>query len=474
MKHGEPKELRGMSKSRLTIPGPIGASRASRWFAGLRRRIFPFRILLSEILPRFLDIGIGIVVLAILSPLLIVMAYKSRRQTGGILSGTTMIGRYRIPYRLLSFAGGGRFRGLTVWLNVVRGEMGIVGPRPLSIAEASQLSVDDLVRFTVRPGVISPFRIRSRIGIAHDPESKMDRELVYGQTVKGDLGLAARSVVSGVLGGGGLRAMPAILNLFGIPVLNTSMAEAVRWVMDCAKGTAPRLMAFVNPDCLNIAWNNADYRSVLLGADRVLPDGIGIHLGCRMLGQALRENVNGTDMFPLICEAAARERTPIYLLGARPGIAQAAADRMVERYPGLYVAGTRDGYFDAAEDDSVIDAINASGAKILLVAFGVPRQELWLSCRRSHLAPPVCMGVGGLFDFYSGRIPRAPVWMREIGLEWVFRLIQEPGRMWRRYVIGNPLFLYRIWKQTRHPDEFALPEEIERRMAPPSNDLFSP
>jgi len=167
-------------------------------------------------------------------------------------------------------------------------------------------------------------------------------------------------------------------------------------------------------------------------------------------------------MFPLLCEAAAREHVPIYLLGAKPGVAQATADNMVERYPNLTVAGVRDGYFNAEEEDAVVEAINESGARILLVAFGAPRQELWLEQWRDRLAPPVCMGVGGLFDFYSGRIARAPAWMREMGLEWVFRLLQEPGRMWRRYVIGNPLFLYRVWQQVRQPERFFLPPGVER------------
>ncbi|HNW79296.1 MAG TPA: WecB/TagA/CpsF family glycosyltransferase, partial [Candidatus Competibacteraceae bacterium] len=117
--------------------------------------------------------------------------------------------------------------------------------------------------------------------------------------------------------------------------------------------------------------------------------------------------------------------------------------------PGLVIAGTQHGYFSPAEEGEIIARINASGAGVLLVAFGVPRQELWLAEHHEVLLPPVRMGVGGLFDFYSGRIPRAPLWLREIGLEWVWRLIQEPGRMWRRYILGNPLFLYRVWKQAR-------------------------
>lgn len=453
-----------MPKPPLEIPGPLGKPQRSRWISGVRRRTFPALVLLGEIAPRGLDVLVSATLLAVLSPLLAGRALWSRRQAGSVLVAETLVGRYRTPFRRLSFAGTGPLRGIAVWLNLLRGDLAIVGPRPLTAEEASEVPVEDLVRFTVRPGLISSFGTRSRIGLAHERESAMDRDLVYGQTLKGDLGLAARSLVSGVLGGDeAQREMPRILNFFGIPIVNTTMEEAVDWIIAEAAGNQRRLMAFVNPDCLNIAWKNAEYRQVLAQADRVLPDGIGIHLGCRMLGQALKANVNGTDMFPLLCEVAARDGVPIYLLGARPGIAQATADSMVKRSPGLRIAGARDGYFEPHEEQSVVDDINESGARILLVAFGAPRQELWLKRWRSELVPPVGMGVGGLFDFYSGRIPRAPVWMREIGLEWVFRLMQEPGRMWRRYVIGNPLFLHRVRQQAREPEKFPLPVGFETR-----------
>jgi N-acetylglucosaminyldiphosphoundecaprenol N-acetyl-beta-D-mannosaminyltransferase len=451
-----------MAKSRLEIPGPLGTSRGRRWRSGLRRRTFPLTTLLAEILPRVLDLLVSLALLVLLSPLLLIRALKSRRQTGAVLTRTELIGRYRVPFQRLAFAGSGRFRDLALWINILRGDMAIVGPRPLSEGEAAEVPPEDNVRFVARPGLVSPFGIRSRIGLAHERESALDRDHVFSQTTAGDVGLAARSLVSAALGGGSggsaAREMPPVLNFFGIPLINTTMQEAVDWVVAHAEGDDKTVLAFVNPDCLNIAWTNEDYRSMLREADRVLPDGIGIHLGCRMLGQALRANVNGTDMFPLLCEAVAREGMPIYLLGARPGVAQAAGDNMVKRYPQLQVAGTRDGYFTPAEEASVVDAINRSGAKVLLVAFGVPRQELWLRRWRDQLNPPVCMGVGGLFDFYSGRIPRAPVWMREMGLEWVYRLMQEPGRMWRRYVIGNPLFLLRVRQQSKHPERFAFKE----------------
>jgi N-acetylglucosaminyldiphosphoundecaprenol N-acetyl-beta-D-mannosaminyltransferase len=123
------------------------------------------------------------------------------------------------------------------------------------------------------------------------------------------------------------------------------------------------------------------------------------------------------------------------------------AEAMRAKYPRLEIAGMHHGYFDSRHTSTIVNDINTSGAHILLVAMGAPRQDLWLAALREELRVPILMGVGGLFDFYSGNIRRAPMWMREIGLEWVWRLLQEPERMWRRYLIGNPLFLYRVWKE---------------------------
>src|SRR5581483_2598296 len=139
------------------------------------------------------------------------------------------------------------------------------------------------------------------------------------------------------------------------------------------------------------------------------------------------------DMFPRLCETLSGTGLGIYLLGARPGVAAAVADWVKAHHPQTEVKGFRDGYFKPEEEPEVIRQIAASGASVLLVAFGAPRQDLWIRRHLRQTGVKVAMGVGGLFDFYSGRIPRAPVWMREIGAEWLYRFIQEPRRMWRRY-----------------------------------------
>ncbi len=420
---------------------------------------------------RTFDLALTLTWLILLAPLWLVRALLALIGAGRLFDHAQVLGRDRRPFVRLAFAGSLPGRDLAALFNILRGDMAIAGPRPLTVAEAAAVPAEADIRFSVPPGLFSPYQVQQRTGIAHDPESELDQRFVERLSVRASWGLCARALVAGLLGGGE-RPVPPLLDFFGVPIVNTTMDEAVEWIAvraanypgaarhpslskegntsDLALGAGEKaLLAFVNPDCLNIAYTHDRYRAVLQQAARVLPDGIGVKIGCRMRGVGLAANVNGTDLFPRLCERAARDGFSLFLLGARPGIAELVAENMQARYPGLMIAGIQHGYFGTDEEDAIIARINASGAGVLLVAFGVPRQELWLAEHHDVLTPPVRMGVGGLFDFYSGRIPRAPLWLREIGLEWVWRLIQEPGRMWRRYILGNPLFLYRVWKQAR-------------------------
>jgi N-acetylglucosaminyldiphosphoundecaprenol N-acetyl-beta-D-mannosaminyltransferase len=435
----------------LRIPGPLGR-RPRPIRAGWVRSVRPFGAVAGELAVRSLDLLLSLAGLVLLSPFLLLRGVAARLRAGAVFDREPRVGRFRTPFERLRFAGPGPGAGLAVLLNVLRGDMGLAGPRPLTAEEAARVPASAAARFQVRPGVVSPHSLRKRTGVAYETEDDLDRDFVYGETLGGDVGLLARSVPAAILGSSAPKEAPPSFRIFGIPIVNTTMDEALDWVVASASsppGAAPAVLAFVNPDCLNIAYKNAEYRDLLLRSDRVLPDGIGIHLACRMLGTPLLANVNGTDMFPRLCGRVAGTGHSIFLLGARPGIAAAAGEAMRKLHPGLKVAGTRDGYYPPSEEAAVIDEINRSGASILLVAMGAPRQETWIARHRDELTPPVRMGVGGLFDFYSGRIQRAPAWMREIGLEWVYRLLQEPGRMWRRYIIGNPVFLFRVWKESR-------------------------
>jgi N-acetylglucosaminyldiphosphoundecaprenol N-acetyl-beta-D-mannosaminyltransferase len=243
------------------------------------------------------------------------------------------------------------------------------------------------------------------------------------------------------------------IRLFGMPITDTTIPRAALWLAEQARQSRPTNVAFLNAHCVNVAYTSNAYREAMTSMDRVFADGIGVRIAARWAGIDLQDNVNGTDLFPVLCEAAAGADIGIFLLGARHGIASAAAEHMQARTPSLRISGTHHGYIaDPAAEDRAIAEINASGAGILLVAMGVPSQELWIARNSDRLNVPVVVGVGGLFDYYSGRIPRAPAPLRKAGLEWAWRLAQEPGRLARRYLVGNIEFLARLaWLRLTAP-----------------------
>jgi N-acetylglucosaminyldiphosphoundecaprenol N-acetyl-beta-D-mannosaminyltransferase len=235
-----------------------------------------------------------------------------------------------------------------------------------------------------------------------------------------------------------------MVSILGVAVHNRTMTGALDWILRRIAAQSPSQICFYNADCANIAQRDPEYCRVLRQADLVLADGIGLKLAGRLLDREISENVNGTDMFPRLCELLSGTGAGMFLLGARPGVAEKVRDWIAARYPSVAVTGCRDGYFTAADEPEVVRQIARSGATVLLVAFGSPLQDKWICRYLKETGVTIAIGVGGLFDFYSGCIPRAPLWMREIGAEWLYRLYQEPRRMWRRYLLGNTLFLWRV------------------------------
>ena len=255
--------------------------------------------------------------------------------------------------------------------------------------------------------------------------------------------------------------------LFDIPIDNVLMDEAVGLILERAQecsGEKERFsqVSFVNADCANIAARNNRYHQVLQSSTLVFADGIGMRIAGRCLGVPIVDNVNGTDLFPQLLTAAATSGLRVFLLGGRPGIAAAVQSWIERDYPHVTVVGVEHGYFRPDEEDDVIQRIAASDAHLLLVAFGAPRQEEWIQRHRARLGVSVAIGVGGLFDYYSGRIPRAPLFMRKCGLEWCWRWYQEPRRLTRRYLLGNPLFLFRVlwWFLTKRQSAGPFPERL--------------
>jgi exopolysaccharide biosynthesis WecB/TagA/CpsF family protein len=229
--------------------------------------------------------------------------------------------------------------------------------------------------------------------------------------------------------------------LFGVPLVNADLDGAARAIVARAARRERSIIHFLNAHCVNMLKTRPDYGRALAVADAVLPDGSGLALAGRLTGRSFQANLNGTDLFPYLCAHAAEEEQSIFLLGGAEGIAEAVNRNMSKAYPGLQIAGCASGYFSDQEEAALIDRINASGASILLVGMGVPLQEIWIARNRAKLTVPVIMGVGGLYDYYSNNIPRAPLALRKIGMEWSWRLLQEPRRLAGRYLIGNPVFV---------------------------------
>ena len=234
------------------------------------------------------------------------------------------------------------------------------------------------------------------------------------------------------------RKLP-LCPVLGLPLVSADAETVIRTLL--APGR--RTVFFLNAHCANIRAGNASYAAALARADYVLPDGIGVELAARMQGRRLAANLNGTDLTPRLLRLAARWGMSVFLIGGTPGTADAAAQRLCLDIPGLRIAGTRDGFAGAARLEEAIDEINASGADIVLVAMGVPQQELWIDEHRHLIDAPLVLGVGALFDFLAGNVRRAPAWVRRRRMEWAWRLAMEPRRLAKRYLVGNAAFLAR-------------------------------
>lgn len=343
--------------------------------------------------------------------------------------------------------------------NVVRGQVALVGPEARG-GEALDLKAEQNRRIaSVSPGLVSNWWIRQRTNIAYTTQSVADLEYVESRSFRTDAGIALRALISLAYGrqGSEFAAVPEIL---GLPLDNVTLDEAVTEVLRPAAEV--RQISFINVDCVNKSCGDSEYRQVLQQSSLRLADGIGLRIAGKILRSEIRQNVNGTDLFPVLCERMERDGLKLFLLGGRPGVADDVARWVRSRYPNLSVAGTCDGYAQAVDEEAVTARINQAGADVLLVAMGAPGQEKWIARNRGALRVRSALGVGGLFDFYSGRIPRAPQWLREMGLEWTWRLCQEPGRMWRRYLVGNVVFLVRVfWSKVTRPADGRRAKEPE-------------
>jgi N-acetylglucosaminyldiphosphoundecaprenol N-acetyl-beta-D-mannosaminyltransferase len=241
-----------------------------------------------------------------------------------------------------------------------------------------------------------------------------------------------------------VRSSVVLQDLFGIPVAAVTMDVALAQVDGAVRTRQPLHIGVVNAaKIVNMRRDQALRRDVLL-SDVILADGASVVWASRLLGRAVPERVAGIDLMLGILDRASRRGYRVFWLGATPEVLERATARARADFPGLRLAGSHHGYFTAAEEQVVAEKIAASEADVLFVAMTSPRKEQFLARWSPHLRVPVCHGVGGSFDVLAGKVRRAPLLWQRYGLEWLYRVRQEPRRLWRRYLITNTVFCWML------------------------------
>ncbi len=231
----------------------------------------------------------------------------------------------------------------------------------------------------------------------------------------------------------------------GAPLHLVTMAETLDLADEAMTLRKPMHHTVVNVAKLVNMQKNAELHEDVASADLINIDGAGVVWGARLFGIEVPERVAGIDIMENLFRLCAERGFRPYLLGAEQSVLNAVVERLQREYPTLEIAGWRDGYFKPEQEPGVIDGINASGADCLFVAIPTPRKERFLNKHRRHLLPNFVMGVGGSFDVYGGKVSRAPRLVQAIGLEWLYRVLQEPGRLWRRYYETNTAYVVMLW-----------------------------
>lgn len=249
------------------------------------------------------------------------------------------------------------------------------------------------------------------------------------------------------------------VDLLDVHIDAVDLPTALQAARNAIRRRQPRQFVTVNVDFLKLAKADPAYRQLLNTADLAVADGVPLLWAARLLGHALPERITGTDLVLGCAAMAADEGYRIFLLGAAPGVADAAADELRTRYPGVTICGTYAppfGDFAPEEEATMTAAIRAARPDILFVAFGAPRQDTWIREHMAELGVPLSIGIGGVLNFLAGTIKRAPTWMQDAGLEWLYRVSQEPRRLWRRYLLEDlPVFLELIAQPRIEPESTA-------------------
>jgi N-acetylglucosaminyldiphosphoundecaprenol N-acetyl-beta-D-mannosaminyltransferase len=237
---------------------------------------------------------------------------------------------------------------------------------------------------------------------------------------------------------------PKRIEILGVPVDCVTMDGVLEMVDAMVHGSTAHVIVAMNPEKVIKARRDPDLLRRLQRTSLLIPDGIGVVLAARLLGLGRMGRVPGSELMPAICERAARKGYRIFLCGASPEVNRRTVEVLRHRYPGIHIVGHQHGYLGEAEMPALIERINASRADVLFVALGSPKQERWMDTYAPRLTVKVCQGVGGTFDVISGRVRRAPLFLRKLSLEWLYRLATQPGRLLRQTAL--PAFVFGVFQ----------------------------
>lgn len=233
------------------------------------------------------------------------------------------------------------------------------------------------------------------------------------------------------------------IKILGVPVHPLTMQEAVEELEGRLLEDSQTFVVTANAEIIMMCQQDAAYNRIITQeAELVLPDGAGAVWAGRYLGYQVPERVAGFDLYNKLLALSAQKGYKAYFFGGSPGIAEAAKAKAESLYPGVSIVGCHNGYFTEADEQDIINDINASGAEMLFVALGAPKQEKWLSEHRKQLQPKILMGIGGSFDVLAGKMERAPKWMQDASMEWAFRLYKQPSRFMR--MLALPKFVLKV------------------------------
>jgi len=235
--------------------------------------------------------------------------------------------------------------------------------------------------------------------------------------------------------------------VLGVPITLYTPEGGIAHIESLIAKERSNLVVLANAYTLNLAYEDEDYKRILQNASLVLRDGAGASWAIKRQGINPGHNFVGTDFIPDFCKATQDKGYKFYLLGDEKGVAEKAGEKLKQKIPSIKIVGYHHGFFDEKESDKIIAGINKVEPEILLIGMGNPRQEKWALANLDKLEVSVIIGVGALFKYLSGEVKRAPKWMLKHNMEWVFRLVTEPKRLWKRYIIGNPKFIWRVLRE---------------------------